>query len=110
MPNLKIYADEGLAARADAALRASLPALQALLVARLQVPLAACQLAILPVITLNENAALNVELQILPAAARDHALLSALAQEIRTLLDPIATGRVAVRISQLDPETYVALK
>lgn len=110
MPNLKIHVEEATLAPCRDGLVAALPALRDLLCQRLGVAPSACQLAVLPVLGLPDQPPVNVELSILPGVERTRDRLVALAEAIRSDLEPLTQSRVAVRISQLDAATYVALK
>jgi hypothetical protein len=111
MPNLKIYADENVHAARAAELKAALPPLRDLLCRDLSVGPEACQLALVPVAGLPDQPLVNVELLILPRPDRTPERVRAVASAIRDLIAEAAGGaHAAVRISQLDPETYIALK
>lgn len=110
MPNIKIFVDE----TEYSALRRDLPALltglRDLLCAAFAVDARACQLAVIPVLGLPDQPAINVELNILPRPERTRAAITAAATHLRDAIGT-ATGRhVAVRIALLDAEGYVALK
>ena len=110
MPNVKIHIEEAVLAPCKAALVADLPGLRDLLCNELSVGPAACQLAVLPVLGLPDQPPVNVELAILPRPDRSREKLLALAGLIRARLEPLTGAPVAVRISQLDGASYVALK
>lgn len=110
MPNMKIYADEKRSRGLIEAPDAFLANCRDLLCRVLRVPPSACQLALLSVRGLEDQPHVNIELSILPGADRSRALLESLAGEVRRLLLDLTGLEAAVRISQLDPETYVALK
>ena len=110
MPNLKIHVEEALWHERGSALRAALPEIRALLCDRLSVPPGACQLALIPVWGLDGQPQINAELHILPRPERTPDLLRALAADLRAEVARAAPAEVAVRIGQLDPTTYIALK
>lgn len=110
MPNVKIYVDRDCSQDAMSGLQANLEPLRALLCARLMVPSPACQFAILPVFAMPDQPAVNVEVAILQKAERTRDVLTELAKEIRQLLAAATGVHIAVRISSLDPATYVTLK
>lgn len=110
MPNLKFFVDEALLENRREALRSTLPAVQLLLCDALGVAPSACQLAVVPVMSLATLPAVNAELQILPAEDRTSDRLRDLAARLRDLLGPVTGAQVAVRIAQLDPDNYVAIK
>lgn len=110
MPNLKIYVDDQLFAACRDRLAAALAPLRDRLCRDLAVPAAACQFAVLPVLAMADLPPVNVELQILPGPERSRDRLAALATTLRDSIAAATGTAVAVRISQLDPATYVALK
>jgi len=111
MPNVKLFVDETLWPERSDAFRAALPPMRELLCRELNVPVAACQIAIVPVWGMDDQPQLNIELSILPRPERTRAKLEALGGDLRTLFTPVVgEARIAVRFSALDPETYVALK
>ncbi len=111
MPNVKLFVDETLWPRRADALRAKLAPMRELLCRELDVPVAACQLAIAPVWGMEDQPNLNIELSILPRPDRTRTKLEGLGGELRALFAPaVGEARIAVRFSALDPETYVALK
>lgn len=111
MPNVKLFVDDTLWPQRAEALRARLAPMRALLCHALEVPVAACQLAIVPVWGMEDQPNLNIELSLLPRPDRTRSKLEGLGGELRALFAPaVGDARVAVRFSALDPETYVALK
>ena len=111
MPNVKLYVEEAILAAHKPALVAALRPLRDLLCAELSVPPAACQVVIVPVAGLADQPPINVELALLPRPERTRDKLMALAATIRAdLAAPSGGAAVAVRISALDPQTYIALK
>jgi len=111
MPNVKLYVDETLWPASKPALVALLPELRVLLCRELDVPPAACQLAIVPVWGMADQPVVNIELMILPRPDRTPEKLRALGGDLRALIGPaVGDALVAVRFASLDPETYVALK
>ena len=111
MPNMKLYVDETLWPAQAEGLRQALAPMRDLLCRELNVPVAACQLAIVPVWGMADQPSLNIELSILPRPERTRTKLEGVGRDLRALLAPLITeAAVAVRISALDPETYVALK
>lgn len=110
MPNVKIYVEAALDQARGRDLTAALPGLRALLCESLQVGPAACQIALMAVRGLDDQPPVNAELMILPTPARTRALLTEVAEAVRAHLATAAGAHVAVRIAQLDAETYLALK
>lgn len=111
MPNVKLFTDETLVHEHGKALRAILPELRALLCRDLAVDEAACQIALLPVIGLAGQPPVNVEILALPKPDRTPDAMQKTAERIRALILPAVAGAaIAVRVSMLDPGSYVALK
>jgi hypothetical protein len=70
-----------------------------------------CQLAIVPVFGLEDQAPVAAEMQILPKPERTQEVIRAACERLRSALSEAAnTKAVVIRSTQLDPETYLALK
>lgn len=110
MPNVKIYVDETLLPTCRATLTAALPSLRAMLCASLNVPVPACQFAVLSVIAMPDLPRVNVEIHLMPHPDRTRESLTTLAARVRALIGTATASHIAVRIAPLDPQTYVALK
>lgn len=110
MPNVKFYVDVRRGPTATETISDMLPALRDLICETLEVPVAACQFAVIMVAGMDDQPAINTELHLLPGPARTPEYLRCVAQRLRDEL-ALATGlSVAVRMSSLDPQSYVALK
>lgn len=110
MPNIKIYIDTKAHPKAEAAIAEILPQFRDLLCESLLVGPSACQMAILSVQALQDQPDVNVELMILPSPHRTRDVLEKLGKEIQSLLNGVTGLHIAVRVAQLDPASYVALK
>lgn len=110
MPNLKIYVDETIFDGVRPHLSEALEPIRALLCDAFRVTPPACQLAVIRVLGMPDQPQINTELLILPHADRTDEAIRAAAERLRSLLVSVTGARVAVRIAQLDPVTYVALK
>ncbi|MFB9948271.1 hypothetical protein ACFFP0_05390 [Rhizobium puerariae] len=110
MPNAKIYIDHAVWTRHAEDIVALLPQFRELLCRELRVGPDACQIVAVPVYGLGDQPHVNVELHILPAPERTGAVLTALGEALRRLLADVVTEKTAVRITTLDPQTYIALK
>ncbi len=110
MPNLKIFVDQDAAGDLQDRLSALLPDLRARLCAALGVDLAAAQLAVLPVLGLPDQPAINVEVQILSGPARTPEALRSVAAMLRDTIAAATGAHAAVRIASFDPAAYLALK
>lgn len=111
MPNVKLFVDADLWTSHGAAIRDQLLPMRDLLCATLKVPLAACQIAAIPVSGPPDQPLLNLELLVLPRPERTRDSLTALGQDLRALISSATGGApMAIRFAALDPDTYVALK
>ena len=110
MPNVKIYVDDTLFPDLRARLEPMLAPVRAMLCRELGVDAAACQVAVIPVLAMPDQPPINTEMLILPRPDRTREAVTRVGQRLRDMIGT-ATGRhVAVRVSALDPDTYVALK
>ena len=110
MPNVKIFVDDALYPATRTALSNALVAIRDMLCADLNVPVSACQFAVMPVLAMPDLPRVNVEIQILPRPERTKALVTDVCSRLRDLVQAATGTHVAVRASALDPETYIALK
>ena len=83
MPNIKIYMDQRLPEQTQLGIRANLAPLREFICSTLQVENSACQFTIVPAYVMADQAALNIEIAILPKPERTRPMLSALAEEIQ---------------------------
>lgn len=110
MPNIKIYVNETVLTVRKPQLIATLEPLREMIIGRLDVPKSAFQLAIVSIVGLEDEPALNVEMHIMPGEKRTRKSLEALGAAIQSMLNGATGSKVAFRCAQLDPETYVSLK
>ena len=110
MPNVKIYVEEQVFAECRASLAAALQPIRDMLCADLKVEIAACQFAVLPVMAMADLPLVNVEMFILPRPERTREVVLAVCQSLREVLQAATGVHVAIRVSHLDPATYIALK
>lgn len=110
MPNLKIYIDQTVLEGARAHLVEALESIRVLLCDAFLVTPQACQLAVIPFFGLPDQPEVNIELMILPNAQRTNKTIVAAAERLRALLASATGARIAVRIAQLDPATYVVVR
>jgi hypothetical protein len=110
VPNVKIYVEEQVFADRRDALTATLKPIRDMLCADLKVDIAACQFAVLPVMAMPDLPLVNVEMFILPRPERTREAVLAVCQSLRELLQTATGVHVAIRVSHLDPATYIALK
>lgn len=110
MPNVKIFVEEALFANQGGALRNALLPLRDILCRGFGVDISACQFAVMPVMAMPDLPLVNVEMQILPRADRTRDAVLAVCQSVRDLVETAAGTHTAIRVSFLDPVTYIALK
>lgn len=107
MPNVKLYVDE----RCYEALRPRLAAVMApfrdALCRELGVPVAACQLAALPVLGMEGQAEVNCEIQYLALPERSPEVVRAAMEVFGDLLEAALGQRPAMRAAPLDPVLYI---
>lgn len=108
MPNVKLFLDRK--AGAEAAVAALMPALRDLICARLLVGPEAAQLALIASTGLPDQPPINLEIQILPQERRTAEVLRTLALDLQERLRQGTGLHAAIRISTLDPSSYIALK
>ncbi|MFN7223103.1 MAG: hypothetical protein ACK4MS_03720 [Paracoccaceae bacterium] len=110
MPNVKIYVDEAIYPLCRDRLAAALGPIVDMLCHDLTVDRPACQMAAMAVLAMPGLPPVNVELQVMPRPERTRAVMLDVCARMRELVGS-ATGRhVAIRVTMLDPETYIALK
>lgn len=110
MPNVKLFVDQAQYPAVAERLEAMLPGLRDMLCTGFGVDPAACQLAVIAVVGLADQPAINAELHLLPKADRTRAVILTMAERLRDQLGAATDLSVAVRIATLDAATYVALK
>lgn len=110
MPNVKIYVDEAVYKSHTAALTDALLPLRDIVSEHLEAPHSACQLALISIVGLSDQPAVNVEISIMPRSNRTKETLESMGAELQRLLGEITKQSVAFRCAQLDPSTYVTLK
>lgn len=110
MPNVKIYVDETIYPACRDGVSAVLGSIVDMLCKDLIVARPACQIAVLPALVLADLPRVNVEIQIMPRPERTRAALLAVCGKLREILGNATGSHVAIRVTTLDPETYIALK
>ncbi len=110
MPNLKIYVDEMIYPACRDRFPAALVPILDMLCNDLTVDRPACQVAVIPVLAMPDLPPVNVELQIMPRADRTRAVLLEVCVRLREMVGAATGTHVAIRVTMLDPETYIALK
>jgi hypothetical protein len=110
MPNVKIFVDDMLYPSIRDPLARALGPIRDMLCRDLSVDVPACQFAIIPVGAMPDLPRVNVEMAILPRPERTRALILSVSAKLRETVEEAARTHVAVRVTALDPETYIALK
>lgn len=110
MPNVKIYLDEAIYPSCRDRLPAALGPILDMLCHELTVERSACQIAVIPVLAMPGLPPVNVEMQIMPRPERTRAVLLAVCTKLRDMVGAATGAHVAIRVTTLDPETYIALK
>ncbi|MEZ5797702.1 MAG: hypothetical protein R3D63_09700 [Paracoccaceae bacterium] len=110
MPNLKIFVDESLYQDIRAPLTQALGPIRDMLCRELSVEVPACQVAVMPVVAMPDLPRVNVEMAILPRPERTRDRILATCAQLRAMVEAATRTHVAVRVTALDPETYIALK
>lgn len=110
MPNLKIFVDDTLYPDCRAALAEALGPIRDMLCRDLHVDVPACQFAVVPVGAMPDLPRVNVEMAILPRPERTREVLMVVSARLRDMVGAATKAHVAVRVTALDPETYIALK
>lgn len=110
MPNVKIYVDEAIYPACRDGLRGALGPLLDMLRRDLAVDRPACQIAVIPVMALPGLPPVNVEMQVMPRPDRTRAVLLAVCGHLRDIVGAATGSHVAVRVTTLDPASYIALK
>lgn len=110
MPNVKIFVDETLYPDCKAPLAQALGPIREMLCRDLQVDIGACQFAVMPVGAMADLPRVNVEMAILPRPERTREVILSVCGKLRALVEAATRTHVAIRVTALDPETYIALK
>ena len=110
MPNVKIFVDDGLYPALREPLAQALGPIRDMLCAELAVDVPACQFAVLAVGGMPGQPPVNVEMAILPRPERTRDRLMTVSTRLREMVGSATATHVAVRVTSLDPVTYIALK
>lgn len=110
MPNVKIFVDDTLYPQVREALAQALGPVRDMLCRELAVEPPACQFAVMRVGAMPDLPRVNVEMAILPRPERTRDRMLAVCATLRAMVGQAAGTHVAVRVTTLDPQTYIALK
>lgn len=110
MPNVKVHVDHAVWAERSGDILASLIPIRNMLCADYRVDASYCQFAVFPVFGPEDQTQVSVEIQILPKPERTSELIKDSCQRLQAMLAEAAGVHTAVRATQLDPGTYLALR
>lgn len=110
MPNVKIFVDEAIYPDCRDSLAAALEPIRSMLCSELKVDVPACQFALVPVLAMADLPRVSAEMQILPRPERTRDHITEVGRRLQAMLRTATGTHVAVRVTSLDPETYIALK
>ncbi|UIJ83199.1 hypothetical protein [Rhizobium leguminosarum] len=110
MPLVKIHVEESVWQSHRDQLIDALKPVREMLCETFKVEPSICQLAIVPVWGVDDQAPVAAEMQILPKPDRTPDLIRGACERLRDVLSEASDSRVVIRTTQLNPETYLALK
>jgi hypothetical protein len=110
MPNVKIFVDEAIYPQCRDSLAAALGPIRSMLCSELDVEVPACQFALVPVMAMADLPRVNAEMQIMPKPERTRDHMTRVSRRLQEMLRSATGTHVAVRVTSLDPQTYIALK
>ena len=110
MPLVKIHVEESVWQSHRGELIEALRPIREMLCETFNVEASLCQLAIVPVWGLDDQAPVAAEMQILSKPDRTPDLIRAACERLRDALARAAQARTVIRTTQLNPQTYLALK
>jgi hypothetical protein len=110
MPNLKIFVDETLYPECRDRLAAAMEPIRSMLCDELKVDAPACQFALMPVMAMGDLPRVNAEMQVMPRPERTRDHMISVSRRLQEMLRSATGTHVAVRVTSLDPQTYIALK
>jgi hypothetical protein len=110
MPNIKIFVDETEYGAVKSGLVGLLSEMRTALCSSLLVDEAAFQIAVIPVLGIAGQPPVNIEIHLMPRPERTRELLAGVANDLRAHVGKATGQRVAVRVTMIDSDKYVALK
>ncbi|MFD2053149.1 MULTISPECIES: hypothetical protein [Mesorhizobium] len=110
MPLVKIHVENDLWQDRKDELVAVLEPIRSMLCKTFKVDTSLCQLAIIPTWGVDDQAPVAAEIQILPKPDRTREVILGACERLREALSQAAGARAVIRSTQLNPETYLALK
>jgi len=110
MPNVKIHVDDTVWSAKRTDIVASLLPIREMLCSDYKIDASYCQFAVFPVFGPEDQTKLSVEIQILPKPERTSELIRESCTRLQSMLAEASGVHTAVRATQLDPQTYLALR
>ncbi len=110
MPLLKIFIDDTIPSAIRNDLTASLPEVRTLLCNLLQADPTACAFMIVPMLAYEGGTPVAAELNILPHPTRTQEVVRLAATALQNMLNDAAGMHTWVRVTQMDPDRYFALR
>lgn len=110
MPNIKIFVDDSLYDTVRDPLAKALKPIRDMICHDLSVDVPACQFAVVAVGAMPDLPRVNVEMAILPRPERTREVILSVCGKLRAMVEEATQTHVAVRVTALDPATYIALK
>jgi hypothetical protein len=110
VPNLKIYVEEAIWREKTKVLAEMLTRIPGVLCEGLTVNRSACQVALIPVCGLEDQAQITAELLTLPKPDRSRQVITAVCERLRDMLSEATGEGSAVRAMSINPETYVVVR
>ena len=110
MPLVKIHVEDSVWQKRKPDLLVALKPIRVMLCETFKVDVSLCQLAIIPIFGVDDQAAVAAEMQILPKPERTRDVILGACERLREMLAEASGEFTVVRSTQLVPETYLALK
>lgn len=110
MPLVKIHVEHMLWQERQEQLTIALKPIRAMLCDTFKVEPSLCQLSLIPIWGVDDQAPVAAEIQILPRPERTRDVVRGACERLREVLSEAAGSYVVIRSTQLDPATYLALK
>ena len=110
MPNVKIHVDDAVWSERSGDILASLLPIRNMLCTDYKVDASYCQFAVFPVHGPEDQTQVSIEIQILPKPERTSELIKDSSLRLQAMLTEASGVHTAVRATQLDPVTYLALR
>lgn len=110
MPLLKVYVDALLWSERGEVMRKSLTEIHSYLCETFKVDASVCQILVIPLHGLPNQPLIAAEIQFMSKSERTRELILSAGDQLRRMLGGDWSESVVIRITQLDPERYIAIK